>query len=230
MQYSVIPAVAASLTGADIVGLAVEQRRSRGDAEHARHAAGHRQPPEVGRRRPGQAVLGLPAAQGCEPAGRRRSRSSTRASTRPRPDFGGRVARPGQPRIARGRTRPATAAATARWSPAIAAGGADRHAGVDPDAPLRLARRHRRQRRGPHARRDRRRRLDPRTTRTSTTSASPTSRSRRRRARRSSIDPLDQAVEQLWFNGVVVVAAAGNYGDRTARRAASATRRRATRS
>jgi serine protease AprX len=25
-------------------------------------------------------------------------------------------------------------------------------------------------------------------------------------------DPLDQAVEQLWFNGVVVVAAAGNYG------------------
>jgi serine protease AprX len=26
------------------------------------------------------------------------------------------------------------------------------------------------------------------------------------------IDPLDRAVEQLWFNGVVVVAAAGNYG------------------
>jgi serine protease AprX len=26
-------------------------------------------------------------------------------------------------------------------------------------------------------------------------------------------DPLDQAVESLWFNGVVVVAAAGNYGD-----------------
>jgi serine protease AprX len=26
-------------------------------------------------------------------------------------------------------------------------------------------------------------------------------------------DPLDQAVEKLWFNGVVVVAAAGNYGD-----------------
>ena len=25
-------------------------------------------------------------------------------------------------------------------------------------------------------------------------------------------DPLDQAVEKLWFNGVVVVAAAGNYG------------------
>ena len=24
-------------------------------------------------------------------------------------------------------------------------------------------------------------------------------------------DPLDRAVEQLWFNGVVVVAAAGNY-------------------
>ena len=25
-------------------------------------------------------------------------------------------------------------------------------------------------------------------------------------------DPLDQAVEKLWFSGVVVVAAAGNYG------------------
>ena len=25
-------------------------------------------------------------------------------------------------------------------------------------------------------------------------------------------DPLDQAVEKLWFNNVVVVAAAGNYG------------------
>jgi hypothetical protein len=25
-------------------------------------------------------------------------------------------------------------------------------------------------------------------------------------------DPLDQAVEKLWFNGVFVVAAAGNYG------------------
>ena len=28
-------------------------------------------------------------------------------------------------------------------------------------------------------------------------------------------DPLDKAVEQLWFNGVVVVAAAGNYGSAT---------------
>ena len=26
-------------------------------------------------------------------------------------------------------------------------------------------------------------------------------------------DPLDKAVEKLWFSGVVVVAAAGNYGD-----------------
>ena len=26
------------------------------------------------------------------------------------------------------------------------------------------------------------------------------------------VDPLDQAVEKLWFNGVVVVAAAGNHG------------------
>ena len=28
-------------------------------------------------------------------------------------------------------------------------------------------------------------------------------------------DPLDQAVEKLWFNGVFVVAAAGNYGSAT---------------
>ena len=27
-------------------------------------------------------------------------------------------------------------------------------------------------------------------------------------------DPLDQAVERLWLNGIVVVAAAGNYGTR----------------
>ena len=26
------------------------------------------------------------------------------------------------------------------------------------------------------------------------------------------VDPLDKAVEELWFDGVVVVAAAGNYG------------------
>ena len=26
------------------------------------------------------------------------------------------------------------------------------------------------------------------------------------------VDPLDQAVEKLWFNGIVVVAAAGNHG------------------
>src|SRR5436305_6336324 len=31
----------------------------------------------------------------------------------------------------------------------------------------------------------------------------------------SYLDPLDQAVEKLWFNGVVVVAAAGNYGSAT---------------
>ena len=28
-------------------------------------------------------------------------------------------------------------------------------------------------------------------------------------------DPLDKAVERLWFSGVVVVTAAGNYGDQT---------------
>ena len=45
----------------------------------------------------------------------------------------------------------------------------------------------------------------------------------------SSSDPLDQAVEKLWFNGVVVVAAAGNYGSPTSR-AACRTRRATTRS
>ncbi len=33
-------------------------------------------------------------------------------------------------------------------------------------------------------------------------------------------DPLDQAVEKLWLNGVVVVAAAGNYGTAARRRVA----------
>ena len=32
-------------------------------------------------------------------------------------------------------------------------------------------------------------------------------------------DPLDKAVERLWFSGVVVVAASGNYGDHAAGRA-----------
>ena len=30
-------------------------------------------------------------------------------------------------------------------------------------------------------------------------------------------DPLDRAVERLWFGGVVVVTAAGNYGERAPR-------------
>ena len=38
------------------------------------------------------------------------------------------------------------------------------------------------------------------------------------------LDPLDQAVEKLWLNGVVVVAAAGNYGTANGARAASSTR------
>ena len=42
-------------------------------------------------------------------------------------------------------------------------------------------------------------------------------------------DPIDQAVEKLWLNGVVVVAAAGNYAS-TARRAACSSRRATTRS
>ena len=42
-------------------------------------------------------------------------------------------------------------------------------------------------------------------------------------------DPLDQAVEKLWFSGVVVVAAAGNYGIATVP-AACSTHRATTRS
>ena len=51
----------------------------------------------------------------------------------------------------------------------------------------------------------------------------------RGRVRQLRYDPLDRAVEKLWFNGVLVVAAAGNYGTRPAR-AASATRPATTRS
>ena len=43
-------------------------------------------------------------------------------------------------------------------------------------------------------------------------------------------DPLDKAVEKLWFSGVVVVAAAGNYGSPTGRRRRSPTRPATTRS
>ena len=43
-------------------------------------------------------------------------------------------------------------------------------------------------------------------------------------------DPLDRAVEKLWLNGIVVVAAAGQLRRRTAPRAASASRPRTTRS
>jgi Subtilase family. len=42
-------------------------------------------------------------------------------------------------------------------------------------------------------------------------------------------DPIDQAVEKLWLNGVVVVAAAGNYAV-DGQRAACSSRRATTRS
>ena len=43
-------------------------------------------------------------------------------------------------------------------------------------------------------------------------------------------DPLDKAVEKLWFNGIVVVAAAGNHGAGTGEVDMSATRPGTTRS
>ena len=43
-------------------------------------------------------------------------------------------------------------------------------------------------------------------------------------------DPLDQAVERLWLNGIVVVAAAGNYGTRRPARVVCRSRRATTRS
>ena len=55
------------------------------------------------------------------------------------------------------------------------------------------------------------------------TSGSPTSRCTRRSRARSSTTRSTKAVERLWLTGVVVVTAAGNYGD--GRRAASRTRR-----
>ena len=66
---------------------------------------------------------------------------------------------------------------------------------------------------GTDERRDRRGRLDPPEQGRSTTSASRTSRSRARSRSTFRFDPLDKAVERLWFSGVVVVAAAGNYAD-----------------
>ena len=78
-------------------------------------------------------------------------------------------------------------------------------------------------------RRDRRGRLDPRRTRTQY-NIRVANFSLHSATEQLPHDPLDQAVEKLWFNGVTVVAAAGNYGNRRHARAACATPRATTRS
>ena len=101
---------------------------------------------------------------------------------------------------------------------AIAAGEYDGHAGARPNATDRLPRRDGRQ--GHGATRDviARRRLDPGATRPSTTSASPTSRCQTGR-QRASCTTRSTRPSRLWLNGIVVVAAAGNYARRHGPRA-----------
>ena len=166
-----------------------------------------------GRRRPATRSTGATDAPG---DARRRSRSSTPASTPRGADFDS-AARPraGQPDEPPRQLARATATATARSSPASPPAAATGYAGAAPNGEPRLARRHGR----------------PGQARTSDVIAAADwilaeqgqvqHQGRELLAARATpgsftFDPLDQAVEKLWLNGVVVVAAAGNYGSRTA--------------
>ena len=98
----------------------------------------------------------------------------------------------------------------------IAAGAAAGYAGAAPKAHLALARRH--ERRGPGDRRDVIKAADWILANKAKYNIKVANFSLHAANRASVLfDPLDQAVEKLWLNGVVVVAAAGNYGT-TARR------------
>ena len=128
-----------------------------------------------------------------------------------RADFGGRVLAPARhdlarAQLARRRQRPRDA----RRGPRGRLGAGSR--GRRPDGRDRLARRDGRPGHGAHERRDRGRPVDPQEPPRSTTSGSRTSRSTPRPRRSFRWDPLDKAVEKLWFAGVVVVAASGNQG------------------
>ena len=150
------------------------------------------------------------ASAGTAPA-RRRSPSSTRASRRP-----GRLRRPRRAQVNMTSlpvTRPATAAATAPSSRASRPGRAEAR-GRRADGRARLDRRDGRPGHGAHERRDRGRPLDPREQ--GQYNIRVANFSLHRRPEQLPLDPLDKAVEKLWFSGVVVVAAAGNYGHATA--------------
>ena len=145
------------------------------------------------------------------PAGGRRSLSSTRASTRPGRTSRGRVmaqvsfVSSGKPNSAGDGRGHGTFVA------GIAAGNAAGYAGAAPNRDARLARRHGRQRLRQDQRRDRCGRVDlpeqgdvqhPRRQ-----LLAPLGRREPLLAR-----PAERGGEKLWFSGVVVVAAAGNYG------------------
>ncbi len=150
-------------------------------------------------------------AADCRP----RSRSSTPASRRIAPDFdnGAGVLTAGRPwSTPARRTRPATATATARSSPASPSGSAQGYAGASPSAPLVSLDVLDDQGHGPHERRDRGLRLDRQAQGQVQHPGRELLAPRPPRRRACSGIRSTRPSRGSWFDGVTVVAASGNYG------------------
>ena len=128
-----------------------------------------------------------------------------------RADFGGRLARLASTSATLPNNSPGDGRGHGTFVAGIAAGAASAHR-RGPGREARLDRRHRRQRHGPDERRHPRLRSGSSTTRTKYNIRVANFSLHSAISAPFYLDPLDRAVEQLWFNGVVVVAAAGNYG------------------
>ena len=204
--------------------LRLHQGRLAGDRRTAARAARAEAGPDDHRGRPGQAV----EQRDRRTSGRRRRASCPCSAARRREGSGDRdrgLGHPARPRGLRQRLRivaqkviTTLAQQLVRGRPRSRHVRGEHRRGQRPGPARRLAdlahrrrRRDGRQRQGAHERRHRGRRVDLREPASynirvanfSLHSARPSNFTK---------DPLDQAVEKLWFGGVVVVAAAGNYG------------------